>query len=159
MHSSSLLFLSNLFSSDMLIIIFVALLLFGGEKLPEIARGLGKGIRDFKDASEGVKREINEQINNFDKKAEDKKTEEAIAAAQLAAQNPTPAVVTTEASTEDKTSAASKIRPVENTIPIRENNYTEATHHEAENNETAHTGVVAENHNDVPHVSNGTPAT
>ena len=159
MHSSGLLFLSNLFSSDMLIIIFVALLLFGGEKLPEIARGLGKGIRDFKDASEGVKREINEQINNFDKKAEDKKTEEAIAAAQLAAQNPAPAAVAAEPSTEDKISAASKIRPVENTIPIRENNYPEVTQHEAENHESARTEMIAENHNNVAHVSNETPAT
>lgn len=52
----------------MILIVFVALLLFGGEKLPEIARGLGKGIRDFKDASEGVKREITNQINNYEEK-------------------------------------------------------------------------------------------
>ncbi len=57
MSSSVLLFL-NIGGPEMILIIFVALLLFGGEKLPEIARGLGKGIRDFKDASEGVKREI-----------------------------------------------------------------------------------------------------
>ena len=82
MHSSGLLFISNLFSSDMIIIVFVALLLFGGEKLPEIARGLGKGIRDFKDASEGIKREINDQINNYEVKKEEKKVDEAIAAAE-----------------------------------------------------------------------------
>src|SRR5476649_1859958 len=74
MGVTHLLFLSNLFSSDMVIIIIVALFLFGGEKLPEIARGLGKGIRDFKDASEGIKREINDQINSF----EEKKTEIAL---------------------------------------------------------------------------------
>src|ERR1700679_1341346 len=73
MHSSVLLFFSNLFSSDMVIIIFVALLLFGGEKLPELARGLGKGIRDFKDASEGVKREIANQIDSYESKKTDKK--------------------------------------------------------------------------------------
>jgi len=39
MYSSHLLFLGNLFSSDMLVIAFIALLLFGGEKLPELARG------------------------------------------------------------------------------------------------------------------------
>jgi TatA/E family protein of Tat protein translocase len=55
----------------------VALLLFGGDKLPELARGLGKGIRDFKDASEGVKREIANQIDNYEtKKTEEPKTEE-----------------------------------------------------------------------------------
>ena len=67
MFSSVLLFL-NIGGGEMVLIVFVALLLFGGEKLPEIARGLGKGIRDFKDASDGVKREIANQINNFDDK-------------------------------------------------------------------------------------------
>lgn len=52
----------------MILIVFAALMLFGGEKLPELARGLGKGIRDFKDASEDVKREINNQINNYEEK-------------------------------------------------------------------------------------------
>jgi|SRR5579872_3317587 len=69
MYSTVLLFLSG---SDLMVIMFIALLLFGGEKLPELARGLGKGIRDFKDASEGVKREINNQINSY----EEKKAEE-----------------------------------------------------------------------------------
>jgi len=67
MYSSVLLFL-NIGGPEMILIVFVALLLFGGEKLPEIARGLGKGIRDFKDASEGVKREITNQINNYEEK-------------------------------------------------------------------------------------------
>ena len=44
-------------------IMFVVLLLFGGKKLPELARGLGKGIREFKDASDDVKREIHDNIN------------------------------------------------------------------------------------------------
>ena len=67
MLSSVLLFM-NIGSSELILILFVALLLFGGNKLPELARGLGKGIRDFKDASEGVKREIHNQINNYDEK-------------------------------------------------------------------------------------------
>ncbi|QKJ31627.1 twin-arginine translocase TatA/TatE family subunit [Mucilaginibacter mali] len=67
MFSSVLLFL-NIGTPELILIMFVALLLFGGEKLPGIARGLGKGIRDFKDASEGVKREINNQINSYEEK-------------------------------------------------------------------------------------------
>ncbi|WP_183564538.1 Sec-independent protein translocase subunit TatA/TatB [Mucilaginibacter sp. SP1R1] len=70
MLSSVFLFL-NIGTGEMVLILFAALMLFGGEKLPDLARGLGKGIRDFKDASEDVKREINNQINNY----EDKKTE------------------------------------------------------------------------------------
>ena len=64
----------NIGTPEMILIMFVALLLFGGDKLPGLARGLGKGIRDFKDASEGVKREINNQINSY----EEKKTAEEI---------------------------------------------------------------------------------
>ena len=47
----------------MIVILFAVLLLFGGKKLPELARGLGKGIREFKDASDDVKREIHRNIN------------------------------------------------------------------------------------------------
>lgn len=56
----------NIGTPELVLILGVALLLFGGNKLPELARGLGKGIREFKDASEGVKREIHNQINSFD---------------------------------------------------------------------------------------------
>jgi len=57
----------NIGTQEMFVILIVILLLFGGKKLPELARGLGKGIREFKDASEGIKREIADQINNFEK--------------------------------------------------------------------------------------------
>lgn len=49
---------------EIMLIMVVILLLFGGKKLPELAKGLGKGIREFKDASEGVKREIHRNINS-----------------------------------------------------------------------------------------------
>lgn len=75
MFSSVLLFF-EFTPPEIMLILFVVLLLFGGDKLPGLARGLGKGIRDFKDASEGVKREINNQIDNYDKKKEDAKVAE-----------------------------------------------------------------------------------
>ncbi|MBS1524560.1 MAG: twin-arginine translocase TatA/TatE family subunit [Bacteroidetes bacterium] len=81
MYHSVLLFL-NIGGPEMILIIFVALLLFGGEKLPEIARGLGKGIRDFKDASEGVKREITNQINNYEEKKAEEKAIQALPPAE-----------------------------------------------------------------------------
>lgn len=71
MFSSVLLFF-DIGGPEIMLIMFVALLLFGGDKLPDLARGLGKGIRDFKDASEGVKREIANQIDSYEnKKAEE----------------------------------------------------------------------------------------
>jgi len=41
------------------VILLVVLLLFGAKKLPELARGLGKGIREFKKASSDIKDEVN----------------------------------------------------------------------------------------------------
>ena len=116
MHISHLLFLSNLFSSDMIIIVFVALLLFGGEKLPEIARGLGKGIRDFKDASEGVKREINMQINTFEEKREEEKRIEQVTAAKQETSQENPAA---------DLDPLVESRIPENTIPVSDYLYTE----------------------------------
>ncbi|HEY8929030.1 MAG TPA: twin-arginine translocase TatA/TatE family subunit [Mucilaginibacter sp.] len=107
MHSLVLGFL-NIGSSEMVLIVFVALLLFGGEKLPEIARGLGKGIRDFKDASEGIKREINEQINSYEEKREEKKMEETIKREQEAAE------------TKELPEHEPRFTPVENTIAIKD---------------------------------------
>ena len=63
MLSSIFLFL-NMGTPEIMLIMLAILLLFGGKKLPELARGLGKGIREFKDASDGVKREIHRNINS-----------------------------------------------------------------------------------------------
>ena len=57
MSGNVILFL-NIGTPEMLFILLAALLLFGGDKLPEVARGLGKGIRQFQ-----VKREIHKNIN------------------------------------------------------------------------------------------------
>ena len=47
----------------MIVILLIVLLLFGGKKIPELMRGLGKGIREFKDAKDNVKKEIENSIN------------------------------------------------------------------------------------------------
>lgn len=46
--------LGGLGGGELVVIVLILLLLFGGKKIPELARGLGKGIREFKDASAGV---------------------------------------------------------------------------------------------------------
>lgn len=111
MLSSTLLFFE--FSApEIMLILFVTLLLFGGDKLPGLARGLGKGIRDFKDASEGVKREITSQIDNYDKKKEETatKTEE------------TPLIA--EHSTDNADGHAVETPVVANTVPLNETHVT-----------------------------------
>lgn len=59
-----LLFIGGLGTSEILLIVFVLLLLFGGKKLPELMRGLGRGIRDFKDA-------VNEPVEEIKKTIEE----------------------------------------------------------------------------------------
>ena len=49
--------------NEILLILLVILLLFGGRKIPELMRGLGKGIREFNDAKNSVRKEIEEGIN------------------------------------------------------------------------------------------------
>ncbi|HEU4471965.1 MAG TPA: twin-arginine translocase TatA/TatE family subunit [Flavisolibacter sp.] len=55
--------------NEILIILVIVLLLFGGRKIPELMRGLGRGIREFNDAKSNVRKEIEEGISEKDKKA------------------------------------------------------------------------------------------
>jgi sec-independent protein translocase protein TatA len=48
--------------SEMILIVVVVLLLFGGKKIPELMKGIGKGIREFKDAKESVTSEFEKGI-------------------------------------------------------------------------------------------------
>ena len=50
---NTLLFLGNLGTGEIIIIAIVVLLLFGGKKIPELMKGLGQGMREFKDAKDG----------------------------------------------------------------------------------------------------------
>jgi sec-independent protein translocase protein TatA len=57
--------MGDLFSGGHIILIaLVVLLLFGGKKIPELMRGLGRGIREFKDAKDNVKKEIEDNMNH-----------------------------------------------------------------------------------------------
>jgi sec-independent protein translocase protein TatA len=46
--------LGGMGGGEIFLILIVVLLIFGGKKIPELAKGLGKGIREFKDASSGL---------------------------------------------------------------------------------------------------------
>jgi sec-independent protein translocase protein TatA len=62
--STALFLIGGLGTQEILLIAVVALVLFGGKKIPELAKGLGEGIRNFK-----------QSVKEEDKKAEEKKAE------------------------------------------------------------------------------------
>ena len=57
----------NLGTGEILIIVFVILLLFGGKKIPELMRGMGKGVRSFKDGMNEVEQELKKPLQDDDK--------------------------------------------------------------------------------------------
>ena len=65
--ASVLLFLNNLGGGEMVLIGLALLLFFGGKKLPELMKGLGKGIREFQDAKNEVKEQINKELDETKK--------------------------------------------------------------------------------------------
>lgn len=65
--SSNMLFISMPGGTEWVLIVLAVLILFGGRKIPEFMRGIGKGIREFNDAKSNVKKEIEEGINEKDK--------------------------------------------------------------------------------------------
>lgn len=61
-------FLGNLGGPEIFLIVLFVLIFFGAKKIPELARGLGKGIREFKDATREVQTEIEESAKEEPKK-------------------------------------------------------------------------------------------
>ena len=61
-----LLFLGNLGTGEIIIIAIIVLLLFGGKKIPELMKGIGKGVKNFKDGVKGLEADI--KIDDTDKK-------------------------------------------------------------------------------------------
>lgn len=63
-----LLFIGGLGGTEVMLILAVVLIFFGPKKIPELARGLGRGIREFKDATKEIKNELEEGIKDDDEK-------------------------------------------------------------------------------------------
>jgi sec-independent protein translocase protein TatA len=60
--------LLELFSGPHMIwLVIIVLVFFGGKKIPELAKGLGKGIREFNDAKDGIKNEIESGMKDKEK--------------------------------------------------------------------------------------------
>jgi len=60
-QQATFLFISG---AEIAVVIFVVVLVFGADKIPEIARGLGKGMRTLKDATNDIKHEISKSAEN-----------------------------------------------------------------------------------------------
>jgi sec-independent protein translocase protein TatA len=64
-----LLFLGNLGTGEIIIIAIIVLLLFGGKKIPELMKGIGKGVKNFKDGVKGLEDDIKlDDTDTSDKK-------------------------------------------------------------------------------------------
>lgn len=81
---STLLFIGGLGGWEILLIVAIILIFFGAKKIPELARGLGTGIREFKNATTEVKKEIEKE----EEKPSHKSTETTSAAAASTAAKP-----------------------------------------------------------------------
>jgi sec-independent protein translocase protein TatA len=67
--NANLLLISMPGGTEWILIILAVLILFGGRKIPEFMRGIGRGIREFNDAKNNVKKEMEEGMQEKDKKA------------------------------------------------------------------------------------------
>ena len=59
--TTTLLLIGGLGTQELVIILIVVLLLFGGKKIPELMRGLGKGVKNFKEGINGIEEDINRE--------------------------------------------------------------------------------------------------
>ena len=81
---SNFLVILSIFQPEHMIFILIAiLLLFGGRKIPELMRGIGKGMREFKDARDNVKNELEEGMKEKDKDEEIRKLRQQLEQKQV----------------------------------------------------------------------------
>ncbi len=66
---TTLAFLGGLGATEAVLIFLAIVFLFGAKKIPELARGFGKGIREFKDATKEIKDNIEDSVKNTDETA------------------------------------------------------------------------------------------
>lgn len=59
---SNILLFADIGGPELIIILCVVLLLFGGKKIPELMRGLGRGVKEFKDAKDGDGKDTKKEI-------------------------------------------------------------------------------------------------
>lgn len=121
-----------MFSVPHIVILFVVVLvLFGPHKLPELARGLGKLMAEFRKASTDFKMAFEEEMRNVERQARElewKKSQEAAAAATAASESQSPAV----AETESPRILPERVESIEPTITPVSESVSRESHPEAE---------------------------
>ena len=68
-----ILFLQNIGTGEILIVALVVLLLFGGKKIPELMRGLGKGVKSFKEGMNDVRKELDDISTDIETDSKEEK--------------------------------------------------------------------------------------
>ncbi|MEX2595480.1 MAG: twin-arginine translocase TatA/TatE family subunit [Salibacteraceae bacterium] len=66
----------NMGGGEILVILMIVLLFFGSKRIPDVARNMGRGIRQFKDAADNIQRDITDSVSDVKKQIkEDKESE------------------------------------------------------------------------------------
>ncbi len=66
----------NLGGGEILLIVLFILIFFGAKKIPELAQGLGKGIREFRKAARDIQEDVEKEVKQIDKPTEDKNSKQ-----------------------------------------------------------------------------------
>ena len=64
--TNSLMFIGNLGTGELILSALVVLLFFGAKRIPELMRGMGKGVKSFKEGLNDIEKQINEPVSNDD---------------------------------------------------------------------------------------------
>ena len=65
--TNSLMFIGNLGTGELILIALVVLLFFGAKRIPELMRGMGKGVKSFKEGLNDIEKQTNEPVSNDEK--------------------------------------------------------------------------------------------
>ena len=69
----NILFLQNIGTGEIIIVALVVLLLFGGKKIPELMRGLGKGVKSFKEGMNDVRKDLDDISTDIEPDSKEEK--------------------------------------------------------------------------------------
>ena len=64
--TNSLMFIGNLGTGELILIALVVRVFFGAKRIPELMRGMGKGVKSFKEGLNDIEKQINEPVSNDD---------------------------------------------------------------------------------------------